>query len=439
MKKDTLHSFIHRTPFFYGWIIVMMGAWAVFLSGPGQTYSVSIFIDVYVEEFGWSRSLISTLYSAATLISGLLMIFMGRMIDRKGQRWMSVFAGTMLAVACFFNSMVIGPFMLLIGFFLIRFFGQGLMELVPNTLIPQWFVKKRGRAFSFMEVGGFLSSAALPLVNVWLINHFGWSGAWQIWGLILLFSFVPLALLIIRNRPEEFGLVPDGNSPITSKNKKGSTYSNERGEQDHKGTNEKQDVVLEESWTLNEALKSPVLWGVLFCIAVPAMANTGMTFHIVSILGQSGLAREESAFILSLMALIAFPISFYAGFLLERVPLYKLFALTFLLEGMGVAILILADSYWMALLFGILRGIAGGFGTLCIALIIPQYFGRAHLGSIRGVGFTSTVVASSFGPLPFGIAFDWFGSYKEILIVMLLFFLLATIVAWINRKPVKKT
>ncbi|GAE94321.1 bll3089 protein [Gracilibacillus boraciitolerans JCM 21714] len=112
------------------------------MSGPGQTYSVSIFIDVYVDEFGWSRSMISTIYSSATLASGILLIFMGRLIDRVGQRWMAVVAGTMLAVACFFNSFVSLPFMLLIGFFLIRLFGQGLMELIPNTMIPQWFVKK---------------------------------------------------------------------------------------------------------------------------------------------------------------------------------------------------------------------------------------------------------------------------------------------------------
>ncbi|MFA9558869.1 MFS transporter [Evansella sp. AB-rgal1] len=422
--EQKVKSIVHKPPFFYGWVIVLLGAWAVFLSGPGQTYSVSIFIDVYVEEFGWSRSLISTLYSSATLASGLLMIFMGRLIDRVGQRWMSVFAGTMLAVACLFNSFVLGPFMLLLGFFLIRLFGQGLMELIPNTLIPQWFVKKRGRAFAFMEVGGFLSSAALPLINVWLINYFGWSGAWQIWAFILLVSFVPLAWFFIRNRPETYGLTPDGVIAEALSNK---------GE----NVTRKQQIIdtPERSWTLHEALQSKVLWGVLFCIAVPAMANTGMTFHIVSILGESGLTRGESAFVLSLMALIAFPISFFAGFLLERIPLYKLFALTFVLEGIGVLVLIMAESYSMALLFGVLRGFAGGIGTLCIALIIPQYFGRTHLGSIKGVGMTSTVIASSLGPLPFGVAFDWFGGYKEILMVVLVFFLLATIVAWLNRQP----
>ncbi|MBU9710664.1 MFS transporter [Evansella tamaricis] len=429
-NQHSRKKIVQKTPFFYGWIIVIIGAWAVFLSGPGQTYSVSIFIDAYVEEFGWSRSLISTLYSAATMASGIVMIFMGKLIDRVGQRWMSVFAGIMLAVACFFNSLILGPFMLLIGFFLIRLFGQGLMELVPNTLIPQWFVRKRGRAFAFMEVGGFLSSAALPLVNVWLIHQYGWSGAWQVWAVVLLISFVPLAWIFVHNRPEDFGLLPDQKKTF--------------GDQEHtplevvsqqSKTDTSFSTIEENSWTLEQAIRSWVFWGVLFCIAVPAMANTGMTFHIVSILGGGGMTRGESAFILSIMALIAFPISFFAGFLLERMPLYKLFAFTFFIEATGVLVLIMADSYNMALLFGILRGVAGGFGTLCIAMIIPQYFGRAHLGSIKGIGFTSTVIASSLGPLPFGIAFDWFGGYTEILLIMLIFFLLATVIAWINRKP----
>ncbi|GAE94320.1 hypothetical protein JCM21714_3467 [Gracilibacillus boraciitolerans JCM 21714] len=178
-----------------------------------------------------------------------------------------------------------------------------------------------------------------------------------------------------------------------------------------------------------------MFWGgVLFCIAVPAMANTGMTFHIVSILGEAGITRGPSAFILSMMAVVAFPISFLAGFLLERVPLYKLFAFSFFIETIAVVILIVADSFMMAVLFGLARGIAEGIAILCMAIIIPQYFGRENIGSLKGgAGMTSIVIASSLGPLPFGIAFDTFGGYTQILLVMVLFFSVAAVIAWLNR------
>ncbi|OIJ12886.1 MFS transporter [Anaerobacillus arseniciselenatis] len=413
---------IERTPFYYGWVIVFMGALGVFLSGPGQTYSVSIFIDAYIEEFGWSRSLISSLYSGATLLSGFLMILMGKLIDVRGQRSMSIFAGAMLGIACLFNSFILGPLMLFIGFFLIRVFGQGLMEMVPNTLIPRWFVKKRGKAIAFMEVGGFLSSAALPPLNVWLIASLGWSGAWQVWAGVLILFYVPLVFFFIKNSPENYGLQPDG-------------YVLEQPKVQKKKVTEPKVGISEKSWTLNEAIKTLSFWGVLFCIAVPAMVNTGMTFHIVSILGEQGVTRAEASFVLSMMALVAFPLSFLAGVILDRMSLHKVFAITFVVEAAAIVVLLVGDSYTAALIFGLLRGVAAGFGTICLALIIPNFFGTAHLGSLKGVGVTSTVVASALGPLPFGVAYDWFGGYTEILLVMLVFPLLATVVAWMNKGP----
>ena len=79
-----------RTPFFYGWVIVAVSGLGLFFSSPGQTYSISMFINEYIREFGWSRTFVSLLYSAATMLSGLLLFFVGRVIDRYGGRRMSI-------------------------------------------------------------------------------------------------------------------------------------------------------------------------------------------------------------------------------------------------------------------------------------------------------------------------------------------------------------
>src|SRR5699024_1463081 len=113
--------------------IVFIAGLGVFFSGPGQTYSNSAFIDEYIRDFGWSRSQVSGLYSLATLLAGLIMIFVGRFIDRFGQRIMMVSIGTLFGLACFFNSIVSSMWMLALGFFLVRLLGQGSMSLIPNT------------------------------------------------------------------------------------------------------------------------------------------------------------------------------------------------------------------------------------------------------------------------------------------------------------------
>ncbi|GAE92381.1 bll3089 protein [Gracilibacillus boraciitolerans JCM 21714] len=129
---------------YYGWVIVFIAGLGVFFSGPGQTYSNSLFVDEYIETFGWSRSEVSGLYSIATLIAGLTMMIVGRFIDRFGQRTMMVTVGILFALACFFNSIVSTMWMFVVGFFLLRLLGQGSMTLIPNTLVAQWFIEKRG-------------------------------------------------------------------------------------------------------------------------------------------------------------------------------------------------------------------------------------------------------------------------------------------------------
>jgi MFS family permease len=161
-------------PIFYGWAIVALSALSMFFSGPGQTDSISIFIDYYIQDFSYSRSFVSGIYSVGTLAAGITLFFVGRAIDRLGQRLVMGAAGILLALACIWNAFLTGAVMMFIGFFAIRLFGQGSLTLVPNTLVPQWFVQKRGRALSVMAIGGFVGAAALPPLNTWLIHMVGW-------------------------------------------------------------------------------------------------------------------------------------------------------------------------------------------------------------------------------------------------------------------------
>lgn len=122
---------------YYGWFIALFAAIGLFFSGPGQTFSVSIFINAYIEEFGWSRSLVSTYYSLATLAAGFTLPFIGRIVDRKGYRFSLVLIASLLAGAALYMSFVTTSLMLVFGFYMLRLFGQGSMTLLPNALVPQ--------------------------------------------------------------------------------------------------------------------------------------------------------------------------------------------------------------------------------------------------------------------------------------------------------------
>ncbi|GAM15383.1 MFS transporter [Mesobacillus selenatarsenatis] len=413
-----------KTNFYYGWVIVFIAGMGVFFSGPGQTYSVSVFIDSYIKDFGWSRSHVSAVYSLATLAAGICMFFVGRFVDKWGQRKMSVIVGIGLALASFWNSMVVNTAMLFIGFFLIRVLGQGSMSLIPNTLVPQWFITKRGKAMSLMAIGGFASSAALPPLNAWLVATWGWSFSWKVWGVLLLVVFVPLAYFLIRNKPEDIGEYPDGVKP---------DWANDPAD-----PNRTIKPFEEVNWTVQEAVKTRAYWLLLFCVGIPSLVNTGLTFHLISIFKTNGISPAIAALVLSLMALIGFPVTLIAGPLLDRVKVQYVLAGIFTGEIIFILVLLAADQTAIAIAFGVLWGISGGFERITLNYVWPSFFGRKSLGSIKGSAMTVTVLGSALGPLPFGLAYDYFGGYEEILLMSIVLPVLGMIASLLAKKPVKE-
>jgi len=409
-----------RTPFFYGWVIVAVSALALFFSGPGQTYSVSTFIDSYISEFGWSRSLVSGMYSMGTLAAGLAMGVMGSLFDRRGHRVMTTVVAVSLGLACLWMSVVSSSTMLLAGFLMVRLLGQGSMSLSSSTLPPQWFISRRGLAISLASVGGVLSSAFLPPLNTWIIQNYGWQMGWRTWAFLLIVVAAPVAYFIIRDRPEDVGLWPDGVERSWTSN-------------DSAGV-----VVEDDAWTVREAMGTRSFWLLLFCRMIPSAIVTGLVFHQVSVMAEVGLPVEAAALVLSAMALVRLPVVLVAGQVADRVPP------RFLIAGaqgglmVGMAVLLLASSVQTALVYGAMIGVVMSFEIIAGGVIWPEYYGRLHLGGIRGVSMMAGVIGSALGPLPYGFAYDVFGSYNQAIVVSMVFPLLGMVAALMATRPVKK-
>ncbi|QZY57267.1 MFS transporter [Crassaminicella profunda] len=406
-----------KAPFFYGWVIVFIGSMGLFFSGPGQTYSVSVFINSYVDSFGWSRTMISSLYSAATLISGLTLSYMGKLIDKIGHRKMISVVPIILGFICLWMSFVANPMMIFVGFVFLRLFGQGTMCLIPYTLVPQWFIKRRGFALSLLAIGSVLGSAVFPPLNNWLIVNSGVGFAWRFWTILLIGVMAPLGWILVRNRPEDVGLLPDGENKFIEKN----TFV--------------ESDTLERSLTLKEAMKTRTFWLMLFCMVIPSMINTGLIFHMVSMIEIKGFTSTFAASLLSITAIIQFPLTFLAGYLLDKIKVRYVKAVNYwvLISAMGV--LLYAKNQHILFAYAVLNGVFVAFDSVSTGVWWPNYFGRKHLGSIRGFSMTAIVVGSALGPLPFGFAYDLFHGYKEIILLMMIIPALGSIAAFIASPP----
>ena len=143
----------------------------------------------------------------------------------------------------------------------------------------------------------------------------------------------------------------------------------------------------------------------------------------------------NSAFVLSLMALVGFPVSFLAGFILERVKTNHALALVFLCEIVALFSLNHVNSMVSVIFFGVIWGIVGGFEHITLNLIWPNYYGRQHLGSIRAMASSFMIIGAALGPLPLGMAFDQWGGYTEILYIIMVFPILGIVAVLTSPSP----
>ncbi len=406
---------------YYGWIIVAVSALSLFFSAPGQTFSISVFIDAWRTEFGYSSSLMSAGYMVATVASGSLLVIMGKLVDKFGQRVMMITVGIMLALSAFYNSYVMNIGMIFFGFFLLRYFGQGSMTLVPHSLVPQWFEKKRAFAMSIENLGGLLATLSVPALNYWMITNFGWQNAFRFWGVALLVVFVPVAFFTVINRPEDINLQMDGE---------------ENGSE--KDALEALEKMNRESFMLSEAIRTKEFWFIgLMSIIVP-MFSTGVTFHFFEMMALRDVSRDHAAFIIGMLAFPAFFMPFVARMLIDKYQPKYIFLIT--------QIMIMLSMIWLAFFvsgfitaigFILFYGTAVAIQVVTLNIIWPTYFGRKYIGSIRGAAQVFMVVSTAVGPLPLGLSYDITGSFNVAIYAMMGLVVFAMFMAISIKKPIK--
>jgi len=260
-----------------------------------------------------------------------------------------------------------------------------------------------------MSVGQTIAAFLLPIMNLWLINSYGWRSAWRFWAVNIWFVMVPLAWFFIRNNPKDIGLLSDGKIPDPISNSKFSTGKTKHVKE------------YSSSISLRQAVKTLTFWLLLLGVFAISMINTGITFHIVSIFSSRGLSMQIAALVLSIKAIISLPSAIFAGFVLDRIKIKYVVMVMYTSYFFTLLFLLKINNLQQAIFFGLLAGIISGFSQVIINMAWPIYFGLRYLSSIRGSVQMCMVIGSAFGPLPFGFAYNFFGGYKEILWIMVIF------------------
>ena len=416
-QMDKLYMpFVQRIPFYYGWIILGVSAIAMFASGPGQTYSVSIFLEPMRSDLGLGLTYAAGLYTLGSLCAATTMFFVGRLLDRYGARIMLISISICFGLATVWMANISGPLQLFIGFALIRTLGQGSLSLIPTTLVSLWFVRLRGRAMAIHSLGSAFSQAIFPPFIHMLIQVSGWRNAWLVLGGVIIGVLFLPALILVRRTPESVGLLPDGKIQ----------------ENDSTQTS----LVSNEDWTLSQAIRTKTMWYLMFASVSASFIVTALIFLQVSLFESKGLSAELAATVFTVIAPMSLVGAFVGGILVERI--ISRYLLVFGQIGLVVAMLwtFLVGNTLEAVLYGGILGFSTGFLMTVNSVIWPNYYGRQYLGSIRGIATTVTIAAAALGPLPFAFLTELLDSYSKAVMIFLILPGLCIVASAMAVKPV---
>jgi MFS family permease len=403
--------------FYYGWVIVAVGALASGVGGFMATTPFSAFLTPMTRDLGWSHATLNGAQGVGSLVGGLVAPFAGRLVDRYGTRVLLSMAGIGLCVAMLICASVQEPWQFFVGYGLGRVIFQGIIIVSASTAVANWFVRQRGRATGLALMGNAASVAfTVPLIQ-YLSDAASWRAAWLVLAVLALVLLTPTAALFLRRRPEDIGLLPDGDTrpraaatALDPEPERRATA--EGGSMPADRATPARAAVRDASWRLGEALRTRTFWLLLGSSGLTGFTVAGVTTYQIPLLLHNGVAPGTAAIMVSVYAgCWTLGIAGW-GFVVERIPARYGLALIYMVSAVATVVLLGADSAGPAVLFALLYGIVVGGNSTLEAVIWADYYGRASLGTIRGFGRPVTLTANALGPLATGLAIDAFGSYQ---------------------------
>lgn len=410
---------------FYGWWVVIAGT-LLYAVGIGSVfYGFSTFYNPMISEFGWSSTATSGAYSLSRLEGGVEGPVIGWLIDRFGARKLALI-GVILASLGFFalllvNSNVLTLY-LIFGLLLSIGFETGFFH-ATTTAVGNWFVRRRSQALSYVTSGGGVGGAILVPLMAWLITQVGWRPTAVIIGTMMLALGLPLVYLL-RSRPEDKGLLPDGDPPALAAAASSARPLPASGQ-------------WEIDFTLGEALRTSTFWIYVAAMSFRATILSSLVVHEIPHLKNVGFEYQAAANALGSMILISVAGRLVFGWLGDRIQKRFLLLASCLFQAAGIWILIQAQAPNLGAVYAFVVVYGIGYGAaipLTIALR-GELFGRKAFASIGGITTFVTAIGSVGAPVLAGYIFDVTRSYTTAFYLLIVLIGIAGFIFLLVRRP----
>ena len=373
---------------FYGWRVAAACFTNLFVVVGIIYYSFPVFYAPLIEEFGWSRAEVTAGFFLSIIIVGPVFgISAGFLIDSYGSKRV-LLAGLASAGAAFLGFAWMRSLLLYYIFYFMQTVGYVSAGPIPNqVLISQWFSRMRGRAMGMAYVGIGIGGAVAPICAQYLTRHYGWRVAMLSIGGIILLVLIPLTTVLVKNRPADKGLFPDG-----------------RPEADPTGS---QTAAVD----LRTALKAPAFWLIMTGSLMSIGAVGGVIQHLQLYLRDQRFTPEKAALVASYLLISSIVGRLIMGYLADRYSRKYVMLLACLLVACAIPALYSVAIPGFVYVFAVVFGFGMGADYMLIPLITAECFGVSSLGRLMGVILTSDSLAQAFAPVLVGHIYDIRKSY----------------------------
>lgn len=414
---------------FYGWWVLVASSLANFAYAEQLNTSYGVFLHQLGVDMGWSRTALAGVATLTRIPEALLTSVLGPIVDRHGTRWLIGLGGLIVGTSFLALSTIDQLWQLYVIKGMVMSLGAACLGGFLGVTVSNWFAAKRGRALGILWAGSFLSTGVMPLAAASMIELWGWRQTWFLMGILVLVLALP-SVFIVRRRPEDLGLHPDGIAP----NEVVAHPADERERQRREAL-----LAADVRWTRRQLLRAPMLWIGVFAWGLSAMAIGGTNLHLVPFVQGLGYPLVIAAGALSLRATCAMVGSPMWGLLLERVPINLAASLPFVFTAVALILFWLSSDPVVLIIALILYGIGVSGNFVGQETVWAYYFGRTSLGLVRSVANPLQIGFTAAGPVVLGAAYDMTGSYQLAWLGLACAFVLCAILVQFSRPPRRPT
>ena len=416
-------------PVYYGWVVVAAASTVVFARMAPAITTLTVLIFPISQQLGWSRTLIAGSVSAGAIASLALAPAVGWAIDRFGARPVLVVSVLALGVAMLSLAWATIPLTFYIAFASARVVFHTSAPIGASTVAARWFIAKRGRAIGVIFLIGAVGGIVYTMVASLVVESYGLKTTWIVIGLMVLVISVAPSLLLVADRPEDVGLLPDGDEPAADVARKMSPTS--AFSEVEKMTSE------EDSWSLSDAVRSGTFWLLILMGFACYFVHTSIGVHMGAYFRDIGLGATSAALAVSVSWIVSAIGSLVWGWVTDRIQVRYAYCGMFLFQAGSTLYLMFTGGTAGVFLASALFGVVSAGSNVVPSVIYANYFGRSSLGKIRGLGEVGVLLGQGTGPVIAGVLFSLQGGYDTIFAVFIVLALGCSLLALKARPPAR--